>query len=284
VRITQSILGQADKCMLAAQYTLDRPSWAVREGGAERAVGTGYHAGLERYYVLRSGTLGNDLVPDLVTMVGTACDVFDTSMTVDLYDNRPIEVFKWSERVPDRTAAHSLIEALLKAYTDGKHWWPSDWSVLETEASHTVLVDGFEYKLGADLVLQDPAGYIVLVDHKTAGKAWASNKHEPRKNDQASLYTALARHVWPDAPGHRFVFDIMRYPTKSSGPLFERRISDPDSRHEAAVLKKALDFRAVYEIVHVNNGRDLPANPASTLCNPKWCDFFAGCPFGAALE
>jgi hypothetical protein len=165
--------------------------------------------------------------------------------------------------------------------------WPAEWAVLGVEVDQLVALPDLAphtAKLGADLVLVDPNGWVVLVDHKTAGKAWAEGKHHPRKNDQASLYTHLARQVWPDAPGHRFVFDIITLPGAKSGPKFERRISDPQPAHEAAVVKKAKDFASLYEIVHVQHGLDLPANPASTLCNPKWCDFFDGCPHGASLD
>lgn len=280
-RITQSMLGNADKCLLSLQYNLDPPPWVERTGGAERAVGTGYHAGLEMLYGNREQCYPD---PTLSQMVNTAVEVFDISTETDLYDDTPITVFKWSEKIPDRETAHTVITSMLTSYMEGGHAWPADWTVLAVEANHTVTIDGHDYKLGADLVLQDPNGWIVLVDHKTAGKAWDQHKHLPRKNNQGSLYTELAKHVWPEAPGHRFVFDVMCLPNKSGECKFERRICDPQPEHGKVILKKATDLVFLYETVHVKAGMDLPANPASTLCNPKWCDFFTGCPHGAALD
>jgi threonine dehydrogenase-like Zn-dependent dehydrogenase len=45
-RLTQSVLNQVDKCQLAAQYTLDTPTWVPKVGGSTRALGTGFHAAL----------------------------------------------------------------------------------------------------------------------------------------------------------------------------------------------------------------------------------------------
>jgi hypothetical protein len=280
MRITQSILGQADKCMLSAQFTLDKPAWFERTGSATRALGTAYHAGLELHYTARRDRLP---LPTLDDVVARAWEIFDLSTTVDLYDNSPIERFLWDDKIPDTDTARELLTELVTLYF-AEHAWPDTWAVLGVEVDQVVNMDGHQFKLGADLVLQDPNGWVVLVDHKTAGKAWAEGKADPRKNNQSALYTELARTIWPDAPGHRFVFDVMVLPGKKMGAKFERIVTDPSTLHGQAVVKKALDFVAMYETVHVQMGRDLPANPASTLCNPKWCDFFAGCPHGAALD
>ncbi len=285
MKITQSVLGAADKCMLAAQYTLDPPLWFKRVGSSSRATGTGYHAGLEHLYGFRKAW-GCDT--DLGDITSVAVETFDKSITMDLYDNTPIEEFKWDEKVPDRETAVELIAVMLAEYVNGGHVWPMDWEILGIEVNATFddpeCGPNIQTKLGADLVLRDPNGWIVAVDHKTANKAWDANKATPRKNNQSCSYLRNLRRQYPDAPGYRFVFDIMQYPNTKSGPRFERRISDPEPRHEAAIVKKTHDFAAMYTLVHINQGLDLPANPASTLCNPKWCDFFQGCPFGAALD
>jgi hypothetical protein len=138
--------------------------------------------------------------------------------------------------------------------------------------------------VGADLVLQDPNAWIIAVDHKTAGRRWPDGKHSPRKNVQSPFYTGLLQEIYPDAPGVRFVFDVMTYPNKKGECTFERRISDPEPRHIEAVRKQAQTFVTLYEKVHVENGLDLPGNPTSTLCSPAYCDFWEVCPFGAALD
>jgi hypothetical protein len=282
-RITQSMLGNADKCLLSFQYGLDKPSWYKATGGADRAVGTGVHAGLELYYEERRTVPG--LLPNLDEMIAKAIEIFDISTELDLYDNTPIEVFKWSEKVPDKAHAHDMIRQLLTAYVTERWYWPLEFGVFATELNVTAVMGGRRYKLGADLALVDTANYLLLVDHKTAGKAWDQNKHVPRKQNQAPLYTAAARELYGNQfAGVRFVFDIIQFPGAKTPVRFDRRISDPTPAHEAAVVKKAEDLVELYQEVHVRLGRDLPANPASTLCNPKWCDYFDGCPHGAALD
>lgn len=296
MRVSQSTLGAVDKCLLSAQYTMDPPEWHKRAGGSERAVGTGYHAGAELLYQARLD--GKD-DPSLGEMVDKGIEIFDLSQTLDLYDNKPIENFIWTDRVPDDDTAHGLIRQLLTEYMEGKQAdgspipWPKDWTVVAVEfakyypTSTLFTPNGdleIETKLGADLIVLDPNGWLWLIDHKTSWKAWDRGKHEPRKQNQAPMYVANARKAFPDVKGYRFVFDIMQYPNTKRGPLFERRVSDPKLIHETAIVKKAEDFAFLYDTVHVKAGMDLPANPASSLCNPKWCDFFQGCPYGAALE
>jgi hypothetical protein len=290
VKITQSILGQADKCLLSAQYTLDRPVWVRRKASAAATLGTGFHAGLEHYYAerMRYPDLQADDPQMVVDMIETAHLAFDAGTRIDAYNGQPVEHFMWDDKIPDLATAHSLLETMLTAYCEQGWWWPVEFQVVGVEFDRVLtIVHGdveFEAKLGADLVLQDENGWIVLVDHKTAGRAWDESKHHPRRNNQASMYTALAETVWPDAAGHRFVFDIVTLPGKRKETAFERRISDPTPAHRAAVVKKAADLARLYQVVHVEAGQDLPANPASTLCNPKWCDFWDGCPHGAVLD
>lgn len=274
-----------DKCALSAQYTIDPPTWAKTHGSARRAVGTAYHAGLEYLYGYRKA--GQEW--NMSTMLTVGHTSFDIECSIDSYTGRPVDVFTWDELVPDREAAFELIDKMLTQYVLGGNIWPDDWEVVAVEDRFTrkVAKGGLrEITLSgaADLVLRDPNGWIVGVDNKTAGKAWNRGKEHPRKNNQSALYVSLLRSAFPGAPGYRMVFDIMQYPTKTSGPKFERRISDPTRDHEMAIVKKAQDFAFLYDTIHVKAGMDLPANPASTLCNPKWCDFFDGCPYGATLD
>lgn len=282
MKLSQSILSDSLDCMLKAQYKLDPPSGVQRVAGSKRAVGTGYHAGLElRYLAAKDGRLDEISFADILSH---ALATFDKSIEVDLYDNTPVDHFKWDDGMPDRETAHAAIEAMLGEYVIGGHTWPPDWTVLAVELHGYHPVNGHQHKVGADLLLQDPAGWLVAVDHKTAGKRWNEGKHKPRKNIQAPFYTGLLREMYPDAPGVRFVFDIMTYPNSKGVCTFERRISDPEPRHIDAVRRQADTFITLYEKLHVENGLDLPANPTSTLCSPAYCDFWEVCPFGAALD
>lgn len=281
MRLSQSVLSNAGDCLLKAQYTLDRPEWAKRVAGSARACGTGFHAGNELYYVARRDGL---TLPTLDDCIGRAIEIFNISQTTDLYDDSPVDEFKWDDNVPDEATAHIFMTKMLTAYWP--HHWPEDWTVLAVELHGNVPDEyvGAEMKVGADLVLVDPNNWVVGVDFKTAGKAWAQGKEHPRKNVQSPFYNRLLKLLYPGHPGYRFVFDIMKYPNKAGECEFQRRISDPELRHEDAVRENAKKFVHLYQTIHVEEGLDLPANPSSTLCNPKWCDFFEGCPHGKGLD
>lgn len=282
LRLTQSVLSSAEDCMLKAQYTLDRPEWAQRVAGSNRALGTGWHAGMELLYVARKFGQAQPTVDD---MIGKAIEVFDLSLSVDLYDDTPVEQVKWDDNVPDHATAHSHLDKMVRFYMDNGHAWPQDWRVLDVEANVTLDDDRLgKVKLGADLVLQASDGGIVLCDHKTAGKPWVEGKAHPRKNVQSPFYLRLARRIWPYAPYYRFVFDVITLPRPKAGISFQRIISDPQEKHEEAIVRRAEAVLATYQAIHVDLGRDLPANPNSTLCNGKYCDFFDGCSFGRQLE
>lgn len=282
--LSQSVLSSAGDCLRKAQYTIDPPQGAKRKAGSSRAVGTGYHAGLElRYTARRDGTA----LPTLDDMIGYGIEIFNTSMVMDLYDNTPVDEFIWADNVPDADHAHDFITRMLSTYMEGGHEWPADWHVLAVEVHGNYpdpLVVGTNVKFGGDLVLVDPNGWLVIDDHKTAGKAWPQGKESARKNVQSPFYGRIAKTVYPGYPGYRFVFSVMTYPTAKNPPKFERRISDPTPEQETAVMVRADQFVQLYTVMHEQMGLDLPANPGSTLCNPKWCDHWDVCPHGAAID
>lgn len=290
MKISQSILSQVDKCGLAAQFTLDTPVWFKRATSGSRAVGTGFHAGLQYGYEHRQD-YGD--FPPLQNTLDVAVKTFRDELVHDHYTNTPVEVVKWDDKVPDEATGVAILRAMLMEYFEGKnaegknHYWPLDWRVVAIEHPFKMAAaDRLELTSnGIDLLMESPDGRtLVGEDHKTANKAWDQHKALPRKNNQAPMMTWAMRQIWPDYAFYRFCFGIIIYPGKATPPRFERRISDPTPAHEAAILKKAVDFAFLYETIHIKAGMDLPANPASTLCNPKWCDFFDGCPHGAALD
>lgn len=73
-------------------------------------------------------------------------------------------------------------------------------------------------------------------------------------------------------------FDIMTYKGE-----FERRLATPTLAHEDAVLLKATQFQIMYELMR-ERGIDLPTRADSTLCNAKYCDWWAQCPQGEVLD
>lgn len=276
--LTQSILSSARDCGLKALYTINPPAGHGRTAGADRAVGTGYHAALEHHYIARRD--GKPL-PAIQECVDVGIEAFRTSMTTDLYDNTPVEHFIWSEKVPDEETAEDAIGWMVDCYFAGGYAWPDEWEVLGVEVHRTAPdpeLNGFPTKFGADLVLRGPDGGIVIDDQKTAGRKWPEGKEAPRKNVQAPFYQRLARVIWPGAPHYRFTFSVMTLPGPRSGPSFERREATPSLAHEKAVVEHARNF------LHFYNSGAVLANPASTLCNEKWCDYWNECPYGKALD
>lgn len=216
-----------------------------------------------------------------------AIAIFDESQLVDLYDNTPIEQFNWDAKVPDRETAVAVLTAMFAEAW--KFLWPDSYKILAVEHNEWFddpdVGEGVQTKLGADLVLLDEANdELIADDFKTAAKAWPEHKESPRKNTQAPFYLRNLRRAFPGHARYRFVFSIVTYGGPRSEPKFERRVSDPSPLHEEAVRVRARNFVFAYETIHVRAGMDLPANPASTLCSPKYCDMWSGCAFGAQLE
>lgn len=272
MRIRQSMLGQFDACPRRVQYDLESPD--VYHSGIIRAIGTAYHAGMEFFYLTRQMFQRNERGQDALLQDCQAMAM--SSLHEEII--RAGDAFIWDDKYPDMDSASKVVEFMLTTYITGGHAWPSDWTVLGVEHRFE-LQFGQHVRTGTmDLVLQDPNGWIYGVDHKTAGRMWDQYKHLPRKNSQSSFYVAALRELYPDAPGHRFCFDIMTYAGK-----FERRISDPTPAHCQAVLDKALQVATLVEGMQ-SAGIDLPANPASTLCSPKFCDYWLTCPHGAVLD
>lgn len=257
----QSLLGSADTCLRRAQYDIDpdRP----RSTSEARAIGVGYHAGLEAYY--RARQAGGPCAPDQEQLRSI------TEHAIRAFRAEIPDEFTWETSQND---CELKVSSMLATYFGEQHYWPDAYAVIAVEETFTApWTDGWDRHGTIDLALGGPDGWTYLVDHKTAGRRWPANKEHPRKNNQAPWYVR----AWRDMTGDtqvRFVFDVMTY-----GGQFERRVSDPEPRHELAVLERA---RAV--AVLLDAGIDLPGNPSSTLCSPRWCDHWSVCPYGGALE
>jgi hypothetical protein len=272
MRIRQSYLGQADKCLRSLQYELEAPPDQYRSG-IIRAIGTAYHAGLEYYYLVRQK--GPEYQFDCWEAALEECEIFaEAALQGEL--ERAGAAFIWDDKFLTVDAARDAVFAMLKAYQG--HAWPTDWTVLGVEHRFELEFDPHVKTGTIDLVLQAPDGGIVGVDHKTCNRMWDQYKHLPRKNNQGPFYTGALRELYPDAPYHRFAFDVMTYAGK-----FERRISDASDAHVQAVLNKAVQLATLVEGMR-GAGMDLPANPASNLCSPKYCDWFDVCPHGSSLD
>lgn len=282
MKVRQSTLTSADKCLRALQYDLEVP---VYHGGSMRALGTAYHYGNELYYL---GERDRDKIHAGAIAEFDRCVALEPSHESE--KSKQAGTFRWDETVPDRQTAVDSLIYLLDVY-QLEHAWPIDdrhpdakirpghFGVLGVETGFSLPFWGEHTRNGSiDLALQDEHGGVIGVDHKTAGKMWPQGKEHARKQNQAPWYVRALQELFPGAPYYRFVYDIISLKGK-----FERRISDPTAAHIAAVDKKAIQVVSLYEGMR-SAGLDLPANPASTLCNPKWCDHFTICEYGSALE
>lgn len=280
MRVSQSGVDKFSDCALAFQYSIENP---VYYGGSVRAVGTAYHAGLEAAYPHRD-QLGAFPPLDQIIKVAREAFKFEVAEAGDS--------FVWDEDIPDETEAFRRIDGMLTHYftfegPDGPLPWPADFEVVGVEIPWEFDHAGVTItSRGIDLVLRDPNGWIIGVDHKTTkGKMWDQFKHHPRKKAQAPLYVWAMRQLYPDAPGHRFFYDIITPPGKreTTLPKFERRCADCTDAQIAAALARVKAAAAMYE-GYRSVGADLPANPGSTLCSRRYCDYFPVCPFGAVLD
>lgn len=266
-------------CLRAMQYNLEMP---VYHGGSARALGTAYHAALEWYYDSRARW--GDYSPIMEDLIEHAIDVFDKTVAMEPSHESELSKqpgrFIWNKTVPDRDDAIAKLKVMIPTYfaPDGGVW-PSDWEIVAVEHGFQLPWKGPHTRNGSiDLVLRAPDGGIVCDDHKTAGRRWNQGAEKPRKKHQSAWYVSAAREIWPDAPYYRFCFSVMTYTGQ-----FERRISDPQPKHEQAADDLLFQTVALYETMRAN-GMDLPANPSSNLCSEAWCDHWDICPHGAALD
>lgn len=262
MRMRQSTLGDADICLRRLQFNLEAPR-DVYHCNPARAIGTAYHAGLEyAYTVVGQGAKWPSLM--------SQCDV--ALVALEAEHEKAGDHFQWSKDYPDIASMMAVVSEMLAAY-EPYRW---QWQVVDVELVFDLPWIREHTRGGAmDLVLQDPNGWIVGVDHKTAGRMWPEKKSTARVSNQGPWYVAALKELFPDAPGHRFVFDVMTYAKK-----FERRICDPRPEHLVNIEHKALQVVSIVDGMRAN-GLDLPANPSSNLCSSEYCDWWNICPFGA---
>ena len=264
----QSIIGDFDICQRRAQYSFQHP---IHSSGQTRAIGTGYHAGLEAYYLERQ--VGGPVEPEHVDYyVQEAIKAFDE-------DAETADDFHWDLLETEGTTredSHQIIEAMVRSYFDNAYYWPADYTVLGVE--HRIEADWIDGWAGAgtiDLVLYHEAtDWVVAVDAKTARRMWPAKKASARVNNQAPWYVKWLRELY-GTEQVTFVFDVMR----RDGKKFNRFRSDVDARHVLAITRKAETVAAL-----LDSGLDLPPNQQSNLCSAVYCDYWSVCPFGAALD
>jgi hypothetical protein len=271
LKMRQSLIGSAETCLKRAAYSLADP---VYKTGEARAIGTAYHKGLETYYMIRQEH--GFFVPhegDLEGIELCAAAEFDREV------EKAGDTWAWETSLD---ACQDKIRNMLRTYFTGSHswggggmgfYWPEGYRVIGTEVSFTHEWYNGHFAHGTiDLMLEDPNGWTVLVDHKTAGKKWPKGKEDPRKNIQAPWYV----YWWSklnETEKVYFAFDVMTY-----GGTFERRPVYPTPKDQELVLAKAKFYAGILSTLGPD---DLAGNTSSALCSERYCDSWAVCPHGS---
>lgn len=267
--IHQSMVGQADICMMRLQYSLD--STLPKVSSEARVVGSAYHAGAAHYYDARmTGFPGLDIVvPDAYAK---AAEEFEEVQHTD----NGVEVVEVHWDSDPEKALQKVMSMLYRYFSEG-HFWPEDHEVLGVELPFIVPSPWSERWVLAgtmDLVLRTPDGRALIPDHKTARRPWKKEKHDARHNNQPDLYTWVFTQLFPDLGWPGFCFDVMTY-----DGVFERRWADRTPQQVEAALQKAERLTKILDA-------QVPGLPNTQhfLCSPKWCDTWHHCPFGEALK
>lgn len=279
-RARQSLLNSADICLRRAGYDLSSPK---RWGGSEATVcGTGYHAGMETYYLWRQEN--QDPSSDLGPAWRAGWPAPTPDVMEAIYASIEASCFKEVEDKPDFPWDTSFAETVTRAqqmahaYFEGGHFWPIRYDVVGVEVDFTLppTVPGWADSGTIDLVVTDTwTGRTILDDHKTARKSWKKGKEYPRSTNQPAFYDEAwerATGVKPDA----FSFSIMTY----AGQFERRVVYVTEGDRELVHTRKRVNLPLLVE--HVEHGLELPGNTSSFLCSDKWCDHWDICPFGGA--
>lgn len=125
----------------------------------------------------------------------------------------------------------------------------------------------------------------ILVDYKSAGKVWGSDRvtfdeklnryiGDPRKIIQAPLYAE----AWERTTGEvvdYVCFDVMTYKGKFM------RVWVPVTPEKRAPMLERWQQVSDEIVMYREAGKDMPANPGHFMCSEKWCPFWDRCPMGA---
>jgi hypothetical protein len=276
--IHQTDINTAEICHLRLSYSKDPD----RKYGSDinRAMGTGYHAGLALYYICR--------------MEGTHIDKADVIAEALSGLRKEIayadeETFHWTfqqetareKRIDlNLSEAENMLSALIVAYFDQGRVWPNEYEVKMVEKSvmlplfpddgHT---EGMWARKGTvDLVLQGPDGWFRIVDHKTAKKKWQKNKESHRNTPQPGFYIGALQEVLQDN-NVTFTYDIASWKGDFQRIDAPRTVAQIDAVRSKAQLTAGL-----------LEGTTFLPNTTSFLCTERFCDYWLKCPYGAILE
>ena len=276
----QSSLGQLDICGLRLQLARATAYKNLYHTGSARAIGTAYHAGVERFYnEFHNTDLSIDgsnieLVIEACAETGIASYEAEATTAGDRFVLTANETHDENLGKVGHTIGKYIVE---------QHYLPpAEWEILGTEVTFWDQTEtGQKVKGTIDLLARHKqTGKYRIEDHKTAGRPWPKGKESARKNVQAPFYFAYFIPAWCEAAEEWVDYDQWEwtYGVMSLAGKFSRRDGTPTLWHQQLIEMK------------VEKAREMIAadlfwpNPSSVLCSPKYCDHWEICPFGAAAE
>ena len=276
--IHQSDINTAEICHLRLSYS--KAPDRVYTSDINRAMGTGYHAGLALYYICRmNGDLADkgDCVSEALSALRREIALADEEIFSWTYQQ---ETAREKRMDLDLSEAENMLSALIVAYFDQGRVWPNEYEVkmveksimlpLFTDDAHT---EGMWARKGTvDLVLQGPDGWHRIVDHKTAKKKWQKNKESHRNTPQPGFYIGALQEVLQDN-NVTFTYDIASWKGDFQRIDAPRTVAQVD-----AVMSKAQLTAGLLE------GNTFLPNTTSFLCTERFCDHWLKCPYGEILE
>lgn len=265
---------ESEICLRRGQYYRDPDLPRTFNQGA--LVGTAWHAMMETYYGARRAWPNEWLAGETVEM--RMLDVGIGRLTEGMAD----PLFTWQQDNANLRTPVDCVNTLNRmagAWVTGRghglDWTLDGGRIIETEMGVGVEMEGHWFQGVLDLVVEYPQRGVVIVDHKTAARKWSRVKEDMRRLVQGPLYAeAMYRVTGWDAEWA--TYDVMTY-----GGAFTRVWVPVSQSVRGYTVSRWHDLA---ELIDSYQGRDLPMNPTSPMCQEKYCKHWDICPSGAALD
>lgn len=256
IYVRQSWIGDALICPQRSRYALTMPK--MRRGSDATAIGTGVHAGIERYLTGELGTLDEFLETVQATVaLELDKDIKLTGLTDDMDNLRSCVDSMgtgWWENIRPLVPMGGLVEHKFQAPLD----------VLAPH-DHSVWLEGTIDYVGPDGSLWD---------WKTSSRTYYG-KEKQSQSHQATAYITACRKLGlipdDDAPSV-FRFGVMvRQATPKTQVITVTRGKDQVHwfrRQVSSIVNTAVQSWGL---------NDWPMNDQHGLCSPKWCDYWSVC-------
>ena len=289
-KMRQSTINTAQICQRRLLYDLD-PTIPY-SSGIVRAMGTAIHYAHEKYY--RARMEGGPVVADVEPLVRATADALEVEL------ERAGDNFNWTyqpesskkaERILNKAQAQEMMAGSIRHYHEAGCYWPDGFQVLATEVRFDLAWPGQPTWIRhgtSDLVVQDPTGFVWVVDHKNTMSKPNKDKYSAAKTPQASFYLAalddMPGLIHPDTP-RGFCYDVLLMnaaeakAAKPDAEVFWRRQEVRTPEQIAATMLQAEQLAQL-----IDTGGPFLPSPDSFLCSAAYCDHWNRCPFGAILH